>query len=117
MKRWKSKHLDVKNAFLHGDLKEKVSCYSQKDLHNWEKNKRFLPFEGILWLGANIKAWYTKIDNFLPTFGLIHSKLNHNLYFLIQGDWYVVMILYVDNLLLTGDNIRELEILEQNLNK
>ncbi len=63
------------------EILKKVHVVAKRIWTTRKRTKCLSPLEGILWLGANIKAWYAKIDNFLPTFCLIHSKLNHNFYF------------------------------------
>jgi len=62
-------------------------------------------------------VWYTKIEVFLLIIGLTQNESNHNLYFSLEGDWYVILILYVDDLFLIHDNTNRLEILEKELTK
>jgi hypothetical protein len=62
-------------------------------------------------------VWYTKIEVFLLIIGLTQSESNHNLYFSLEGDWYVILILYVDDLFFIHDNTNRLEILEKELTK
>jgi hypothetical protein len=64
-------------------LKKKFHVVAKRICTTRKRTKGLPLLEGILWLGANIKAWKTKIDSIPLTFGLIHSKLNHNLYFLV----------------------------------
>jgi hypothetical protein len=71
------------------------------------KRKACLPLlEGNLWLEVSINGLVHTNWQFLECFGLIPNKSNHKLYFLVQGGQYVVLILYVDDLLLIGDNTR-----------
>ncbi len=71
------------------------------------RRRKCLPFlESNLWLEVNIKGLAHKDRQFLECFGLIPSKLDHNLYFLVQGGKYVVLIIYIDDLFLIGDNTR-----------
>ena len=42
------------------------------------------------------RAWYRRIDSFL-------TKFNPNLYFKVIEDEHVILLLYVDNLFLTGN--------------
>jgi hypothetical protein len=50
------------------------------------------------------KVWYERIDSRLRNQGLTHRKNDLNLYFHLntQGQ-YIVVLLYVDDLLVTGD--------------
>jgi hypothetical protein len=48
------------------------------------------------------KAWYGRIDSFLMSLGFTKRKGNSNLYFKVMNDEPVILLLYVDDLFLTG---------------
>jgi hypothetical protein len=47
------------------------------------------------------RTWYGRIDNFLMSLGFIKSKAYSNLYYNIENDDKVILLLYVDDLFLT----------------
>ena len=47
-------------------------------------------------------AWYEKIDGYLMSFGFSKSVVDPNLYYNIFGDEFLIWVLYVDDLFLTG---------------
>jgi hypothetical protein len=49
------------------------------------------------------RAWYGRIDSFLTSLGFTKSKANSNLYFKIMENEPVILLLYVDDLFLTGE--------------
>jgi hypothetical protein len=49
------------------------------------------------------RAWYGRIDNFLMSLGFTKSKAYSNLYFKVMNDDPVIVLLYVDNLFLIGE--------------
>jgi hypothetical protein len=49
------------------------------------------------------RAWYGRIDSFLTSLGFTKSKENSNLYFKIMDNEPVILLLYVDDLFLTGE--------------
>jgi hypothetical protein len=49
------------------------------------------------------KAWYDRIDSFLMSLGFTKSKTNSNLYYKVVDGGLVILLLYVDDLFLTGD--------------
>jgi hypothetical protein len=49
------------------------------------------------------RAWYGRIDNFLTSLGFTESKADSNLYFKVMNDEPIILLLYVDDLFLTGD--------------
>jgi hypothetical protein len=49
------------------------------------------------------RACYGKIDSFLTSLGFTKSKADFNLYFKVMNDEPVILLLYVDDLFLTGE--------------
>ena len=48
------------------------------------------------------RAWYGRIDSFLSIMGFTKSKDDPNLYLKVVEDELVILLLYVDDLFLTG---------------
>ena len=48
------------------------------------------------------RAWYKKVDRFLMSLGFNKSVVDPNLYYHIVGDKCLILVLYVDNLFITG---------------
>ena len=49
------------------------------------------------------RAWYERIDGFLSSMGFTQSKADPNLYLKVVEDDHVILLLYVDDLFLTGN--------------
>jgi hypothetical protein len=49
------------------------------------------------------QAWHSQINSFSQKQGIVRSEFNQNLYYLIEGKKYVMIIVYVDDLLVTCD--------------
>ena len=49
------------------------------------------------------RTWYGRIDSFLMSLGFTKSKDDPNLYFKVIEDEPVILLLYVDDLFLTGN--------------
>jgi hypothetical protein len=49
------------------------------------------------------RAWYGRIDSFLTSLGFTKSKSHSNLYFKVMNDQPIILLLYVDDLFLTGE--------------
>ena len=62
-------------------------------------------------------AWYSCIDQFFLSFGLIQSSEDPNLYFSIKNNKYVIIILYVHNIIMTNDDFVSLNHLQQQMMK
>jgi hypothetical protein len=48
------------------------------------------------------RAWYGRIDSFLMSLGFTKSKEDPNLYYKVEDSGPVILLLYVDDLFLTG---------------
>jgi hypothetical protein len=48
------------------------------------------------------RAWYSRIDGYLLSMGFTKSEVDPNLYFILVGTDPLILVLYVDDLFLTG---------------
>ena len=65
--------------------------------------------KGLYGLKQIPKAWYGRIDSFLRSLGFTKSKSDPNLYLKIVEDEPVILLLYVDELFLTGNEKQIME--------
>ena len=49
-------------------------------------------------------AWYTRIDSYFTRLGFTKSEANANLYHIMVEGKPLIVVLYVDDLILTGDD-------------
>ena len=95
--------MDVKTAFLHGAIKEEVYVeqplgfeVQDRDTHVCRLNK------ALYGLRQAPRAWYERIDSYLMKLGFTRSNANLNLYFKVDREKPLILVLYVDELFLTG---------------
>jgi len=62
------------------------------------------------------RAWYTRLSDFLLSIGFLASKVNTSLFILSDGTNIFYLLVYVDDILLTGSNSAMLHHLMQLLN-
>ena len=55
-----------------------------------------------LWVEASPRAWYKRIDSYLMKLGFTRSNADPNLYFKVDREKPLILVIYVDNLFLTG---------------
>jgi hypothetical protein len=95
--------MDVKTTFLNGKIEHEVFV-EQLDgfvLHN--KGNHVCKLRKALYgLKKAPRVWYDTIDGFLKILGFQKSDANANLYFKVRVNQPVILILYVDDLFLTG---------------
>jgi hypothetical protein len=109
--------MDVKSAFLRGDLQEEI--YMEKPpgyVHNDSSLvchlKKFL-----YGLKQTPRAWYAKMDNFLIDIGFSRCHSNPNVYTKKVGSHLTILVLYVDDVILTGSGSKLLNHVKTSLKK
>jgi hypothetical protein len=48
------------------------------------------------------RTWYSRIDRYLQSMGFTKNEVDPNLYFILVGSDPLILVLYVDDLFLTG---------------
>ena len=97
--------MDVKTTFLNGVIEEEVCIKNPEGFDVENKETHVCRLQRTLYgIKQEIRAWYSRIDNYLREMGFQRSKVDHNLYFL-TGEVPLVLVLYVDDLFLTGDEM------------
>ena len=51
------------------------------------------------------RAWYTRIDSYFTRLGFSKSEADPNLYQIVVEGKLLIIVLYVDDLILTGDEL------------
>ena len=101
MMKWDLHQMDVKTAFLNGVIEE-VYIEQPQGFEVEDRRTHVCKLKKALYgLKQAPRAWYGRIDSFLSNMGFTKSKANPNLYLNIVEDELVILLLYVDDLLLT----------------
>jgi hypothetical protein len=113
---WKLHQMDVKTTFLNGKIEQEVFVEQPNGfvLHNKDTHVCKLG-KALYGLKQALIVWYDRIDGFLKSLGFQKSDVDENLYFKVRGNKLVILILYVDDLFLTGDEGLMLVMLVLNL--
>jgi hypothetical protein len=100
---WRLHQMDVKTSFLNGEIEEEVHIKQPDGFVIHEKESHVCRLKKALYgLKHAPRAWYEKIDGFLMSLGFNKSVADPNLYYHSVGDECLILILYVDDLFLTG---------------
>jgi hypothetical protein len=99
---WPIHQLDVKNAFLHGQLDEVV--YSQQpsgliDPQNLTHVCRLL--KSLYGIKQAPHAWFHRFSYFARSIGFIESKSDPSLFIFRHGTDIAYLLLYMDDIILT----------------
>ena len=63
-----------------------------------------LCFRGSDYRRPSSLTWYSRMDNLLMALGFIESKAVPNLCFKVEGRRLMILLLYVDDLFVTGED-------------
>jgi hypothetical protein len=100
---WRLHQMDVKRAFLNGEIVEEVYIEQPDGFVIHEQKSHVCRLKKALCaLKQAPRSWYEKMDGFLMSLGFNKSVVDPNLYYHIVGDECLILVLYVDDLFLTG---------------
>lgn len=104
--RWEIHHLDVKSAFLNGDLQEDV--YVQQPEGFVKQGKEHMVYKlvkALYGLRQAPRAWYDKLNKCLVSLGFTKCPYEHAVYTKREKEEVVIVGVYVDDLLITGTSL------------
>ena len=102
---WSLHQLDVSNAFLYGDLTEQVFMEQPPGyIAQGETSQVCLLRRAIYGLKQSPRAWFVKFSGLLTAYGFNPCKYEPTVMRKTTSAGYVVLAIYVDNILLTGND-------------
>ena len=95
--------MEEKTTFLNGMIEEEVYIEQPQGFEVEDRVTHVCKLKKALYgLKQAPRYWYGRIDSFLTSMGFTKSKDDPNLYMKITDDEPVILLLYVDDLFLTG---------------
>ena len=116
-KSWVIYQLDVKSAFLHGKINEEVFVdqppgYEQKG----HESKVYRLKKALYGLKQAPRAWYSRIEAYFIKEGFTKCPYEHTLFIKTAGGGKILIVcLYVDDLIFTGNDQLMLEQLKKSM--
>jgi hypothetical protein len=108
--------MDVKTTFLHGDLEEEINMKQPKGFAVKGKKELVCKLKKSLYgLKQSPRMWYQKIDTYMLGLGFTRSKEDHCMYFKLIGNHLIYLVLYVDDMLLIGNNNEIIQVVKTQL--
>lgn len=102
---WCIYQLDVKSAFLYGELNEEVYVDQPEGfVKRGEENKVYQLKKALYGLKQAPRAWFSRIGSYFKKEGFEKSNYDHTLFLKKNGDKLLLVSLYVDDLIYTGDD-------------
>ena len=111
--------MDVKTAFLHGDLEEKIFMEQPEGFKVKRKEDYVCRLKKILYvLKQAPRQWYKKFESVMGEQGYKKTTSDHCLFVQkFSDDDFIVLLLYVDDMLIIGQNVCRINNLKKQLNK
>ncbi|KAK9073175.1 hypothetical protein SSX86_007499 [Deinandra increscens subsp. villosa] len=101
---WKLHQLDVNNAFLHGNLSEKVYMEQPPGFVDPKyPNHVCLLHKALYGLKQAPRAWFQRLSAFLIQSGFTCSRADPSLFVFKRDTCILYLLVYVDDLILTGN--------------
>nr|CAD1837132.1 unnamed protein product [Ananas comosus var. bracteatus] len=110
--------LDIKTAFLHGDLDEEIYMFQPEGFVEANPNLVCKLKKGLYGLKQASRQWYKKFDSFMQDEGYKRCDFDHCVYF--RGsthDSFTILLLYVDDMLIASNDQNDITKLKLDMSK
>jgi len=97
--------MDVKTTFINGTIEEDVYIKQPEGFETFDRESHVCYLKRVLYgLKQAPLAWYTKTDSYFTRLGFTKSEVDVNLYHIVVEGKLLIILLYVDDLVLTSDD-------------
>ena len=107
--------MDVKNAFFHGDLKEDIYMTTPPGLFSSPTSIVCKLKRSLYGLKQAPRAWFEIFKSTLLRFSFVQSQYNSSLFLCKTPVGLVLLLVYVDDIVITGTDSSLIAHLKQNL--
>ena len=115
---WEVHHLDVKSAFLNGELLEEVYVMQPEGFEKkGEERKVYRLLKALYGLRQAPRAWNARLDKCLRDLGFRKCQHEQAVYTKCQNGNVVIIGVYVDDLLVAGSDQEEIELFKKKMNE
>ena len=98
--------MDVKTAFLNGDVNEEVYMMQPEGFVANDSGKLVCRLKkSIYGLKQASRQWYLKFHSVVASYGFVENKVYQCIYCKVSGRKFIFLILYVDDILLASSDL------------
>ena len=102
---WEIHHLDVKIAFLNGEIEEDIYITQPKGFLISGKEYHILKLQKALYgLKQAPRAWNSKLNEVLIQIRFARSKNDYRVYYETKGEGRLIIGVYVNDMIIIGSN-------------
>jgi hypothetical protein len=99
--------MDIKSAFLNGELEEEVYIEQPERFQLSENTDYVCKLKKALYgLKQAPRAWYSRLDKYLQQVGFIKGRVDNNLYIKVSQGNILLIEVYVDDIIFGSDDDR-----------
>ena len=117
MRSWPIYQLDIKNAFLHGDLAEEVYMEQPPGFVVQGESGLVCRLRRSLYgLKQSPRAWFSRFSSVVQEFGMFRSTADHFVFYHHNfSGQCIYLVVYVDDIVITGSDENGIQNLKQHL--
>ncbi|RDX86519.1 hypothetical protein CR513_32141, partial [Mucuna pruriens] len=106
IRHWPLHQLDIKNAFLHGDLDEEIYMEQPPGFVAQGESGLVCKLRRSLYgLKQSPRAWFGKFSQVVQNFGMTRSEADHSIFYCHSSSAKCVyLVVYVDDIVITGND-------------
>lgn len=104
IKGWHLYQFDVNNTFFNGDLQEEIYMKRPPRYTKGKPHQVCKLLKSLYSLKQVSRQWNFKLTSHLLAFGFIQSKVDYSLSTKQDGDSYIALLVYVDNILVVSNS-------------
>lgn len=102
---WSIHQIDISNAFLHGQLKERITVSQPYRFQDPTKPKHVCLLKKALYsLKQSALCWFKRLREVLFSFGFSKSRVDPSLFVSIVDSTKIFICVYVDDMIITRSN-------------
>jgi Reverse transcriptase (RNA-dependent DNA polymerase) len=115
---WNLFQMDVKNAFLQGNLEEEVYMTLPSGHKNESNPSQVCKLKKTIYgLKQSPRAWYVKLSFSLLKINFFKSTADSSMFIKHLQNTTIIILVYVDNIIITGNNNEEIKRVKQYLKR
>jgi Reverse transcriptase (RNA-dependent DNA polymerase) len=110
---WTIYQLDVRNTFLQGTLNEEVYMTLPPGHEKEGDDTIVCKLHKLIYgLKQSPRAWYEKLSSYITSCNFQISSADHSLFSKRGNNYIIIILLYVDDIIITSDNLEEIRKVE-----